>query len=87
MRGLLVIKLLSVSGFGHQNFLPTPFRCREAVGKEVGMADGAGRGQSRCWEGGIQNKNSQVGQRDTMTPDVSPEQSCRAGMPSVAETL
>lgn len=30
--------------------LSTPFGCREAVGKEVGRAEGAGKGQSRCWE-------------------------------------
>lgn len=30
--------------------LSTPFRCQEAMGKEVGKADGAGKGQSGCQE-------------------------------------
>lgn len=50
--------------------LPAPFRCREAVGKEIGVAGGSGKGQSGSWGGSCLEKNGHVGPKGVTSPRV-----------------
>lgn len=48
--------------------LPTSFRCRDVVGKEVRMAGGAGKGQGGCWGGDLWNKNYPLAKESPCRP-------------------